>query len=752
MPIINTWRWTGALSTEWSDDNGTLSNWVLLSGTASQPGFPGFFGSDIAVIDTDASITANNSPGHAQEVQIVNGATVTYLSGNFAAGDDSGAAPEDGLIVDEDATLILAPGVNMSDNGADDVVGLTGDGTLEVQTGAGFATLKMIVGAGDGASGEITVDGAFAFEVVQSAPGATDGVLIVGEDGDGSLSLTDTLFFATTTTVAQNDGSSGDLTLDNTTWAGSSLTIGPAGNGTVTMENGSTAAITTILVGPNGELDVTGAGGITSSVLAPKLTLAFGTIAVSGGGEVDVGSATGVAGAVDVAGTTLIGLGTINGNVVVDPGGVVEADQPLDGTLTVNGNISGTGKIEPIRTFEVNGGIAAATTIQFSAPPPGTSQGVLQLDVPRGDLGTITGFSLGNTIDVEGLLFSDAVFAAGTGGNPGTLTLSNGTDPSLELKVDGDYSADSFVATPGTTDTLVTLVPCYCAGTLIATARGDKPVEDLKVGDAVMTMAGLARPIRWIGRRSYAGRFIRGNKDILPVCIKAGALADNVPRRDPWISPHHAMYFKDRRPEGVLTEAKDLVNGVSIVQAERVEKVEYFHVELDTHDVIIAEGALSESYIDDDDRLLFHNARDYYARYGINDAVSAQYCAPRLEEGYEVERVRQRIASRAGLLRMADGQRIAALRGFVDEVAAHRVAGWAQTVDHPEAPVCLDIYADGELIGQVLANRYRDDLEQAGIGSGRHGFAFTSPTALSSGTVEVRRSLDGAAVAFTPTQ
>ena len=144
----------------------------------------------------------------------------------------------------------------------------------------------------------------------------------------------------------------------------------------------------------------------------------------------------------------------------------------------------------------------------------------------------------------------------------------------------------------------------------------------MKIGDEVMTMSGAVRPIKWIGRRSYGGRFVMGRKDILPICIKAGALDDNVPRRDLWISPHHAMYFKDDL-EGVLIEAKDLVNGVSIVQAERVDKVEYFHIELDTHDVIIAEGALSESFIDDDSRGMFHNAHEYRALYpGGGDTAS----------------------------------------------------------------------------------------------------------------------------------
>jgi len=63
------------------------------------------------------------------------------------------------------------------------------------------------------------------------------------------------------------------------------------------------------------------------------------------------------------------------------------------------------------------------------------------------------------------------------------------------------------------------------------------------------------------------------------------------------------MYFED--DAGVLIEAKDLVNGSSIVQAERVDKVEYFHIELETHDVIVAEGSLSETFIDDGSRGMF---------------------------------------------------------------------------------------------------------------------------------------------------
>jgi hypothetical protein len=282
--------------------------------------------------------------------------------------------------------------------------------------------------------------------------------------------------------------------------------------------------------------------------------------------------------------------------------------------------------------------------------------------------------------------------------------------------------------------------PCYCAGTLIGTGRGQKGVETLEIGDDVMTMSGTARPIKWIGRRSYAERFALGREQILPVCITAGALDENVPRRDLWVSPHHAMYL-----DGVLIEAKDLVNGVSIVQAERVEKVEYFHIELDTHDVIIAEGALSESFIDDNSRGMFHNGHEYPALYPDAPREPARYCAPRPDAGYAVEAARQRIALRAGLRTAVDTTALN-LRGHVDVAGPCRIIGWAQNTEHPEVPVCLDIYAGGRLIGQVLANRHRDDLAGAGLGSGNHGFAFTPPAGLAFAphAIEVCRSLDGA--------
>jgi hypothetical protein len=195
--------------------------------------------------------------------------------------------------------------------------------------------------------------------------------------------------------------------------------------------------------------------------------------------------------------------------------------------------------------------------------------------------------------------------------------------------------------------------------------------------------------------------------------------------------------------QSVLIEAKDLVNGVSIVQPKQFDTIEYFHIELNSHDVILAEGAWSETFVDDESRGMFHNAHEYASRYPREVTQPARYCAPRVDEGYELEAVRRTIAERAGVISERSAQ-IGLLRGYLDVVSAHFIAGWAQNVDHPEVPVCLDIFAGGRLIGQTLANLLRADLLRAGIGSGSHSFEFKPPPGLVLTDLAVRRSIDGA--------
>jgi hypothetical protein len=191
-------------------------------------------------------------------------------------------------------------------------------------------------------------------------------------------------------------------------------------------------------------------------------------------------------------------------------------------------------------------------------------------------------------------------------------------------------------------DISVTGAPCYRAGTLILTEEGERPVENLAIGDRVVTRTGEARPIKWIGRRSFGPRFIRGNRALLPILVRAGALADGVPARDLWVSPGHALYFDDH-----LVKAEALINGVSIVQSEAIANwVEYFHIELDSHDILFAEGALAESYIDCDNRGQFHNAAEFTRLYPEDERPPWAYSFPHLDEGGALYALRRRMLAR----------------------------------------------------------------------------------------------------------
>ena len=194
----------------------------------------------------------------------------------------------------------------------------------------------------------------------------------------------------------------------------------------------------------------------------------------------------------------------------------------------------------------------------------------------------------------------------------------------------------------------VTATPaCYCTSTLILTDRGNVPVEALLIGDTVVTTSGEHRPIKWIGHRSYAGRFLAANLGMQPVRFRAGSLGDGLPQRDLLVSPEHAMFL-----DGLLIPACHLVNGTGIVQECALDRVDYYHVELDTHDVLLAEGAPSESFLDDDSRGMFHNAAEFMRLYP--DAPDpGRFCAPKVTDGYEVEAIRRRLAVVAGNMALA---------------------------------------------------------------------------------------------------
>ena len=149
-------------------------------------------------------------------------------------------------------------------------------------------------------------------------------------------------------------------------------------------------------------------------------------------------------------------------------------------------------------------------------------------------------------------------------------------------------------------------VTCYAEGTRMLTDRGEVPIEELSEGDRLVTFSGrgcVLKPIRWIGRRSVdIARHAEPHR-VRPIRIRAGALAEGVPHRDLLVSPEHALLLDE-----ALVHAKTLVNGATVVQ-EPWAAVTYRHLDLGCHEVVLAEGALAETYLNQDGRASFDNAR-----------------------------------------------------------------------------------------------------------------------------------------------
>jgi hypothetical protein len=401
--------------------------------------------------------------------------------------------------------------------------------------------------------------------------------------------------------------------------------------------------------------------------------------------------------------------------------GILDIDGGADWKISGSNTIASTGALNNNGTLEIASGATVKGKVTFSGASAfvkidGTQSGVVLSTT------TFANMVSGDTIDLAGVGYNathSANYASGT------LTIVENSH-TYSLKLSGIGAGEFFhLASDGASGTDITEnnVACYRRGTLILTPTGEMPVEDLAIGDYVMTLSGRARPIEWIGRRSYGGRFLAGNRNVLPIVIKQGALADDIPARDLWVSPEHALYL-----DGALVPAQCLVNGSSIFQAESIEQVEYFHIELDSHDVIFAEGAAAESFVDDNSRLMFHNATEFFSLYPEKARrAPAVYCAPRMEDGLALEALRRRLHGRAQLL--GERSRIVPvmLQGQIDMVTQERITGWAFDPASPDTPVTVVVLGNGVELGRVVADHRRRDLTAAEIGNGCHGFALVMP-------------------------
>ena len=153
---------------------------------------------------------------------------------------------------------------------------------------------------------------------------------------------------------------------------------------------------------------------------------------------------------------------------------------------------------------------------------------------------------------------------------------------------------------------------CFLKGTKISTPSGDRLVQDLRIGDEVQTLAGR-KTIKWIGYNKFTKEEGRAWQDsIMPIRVMRFAIDDHTPHCDLYLSPYHCIFFNE-----ALIPVMYLINETSIAQGtpSEMSAIEYYHVELDTHEVIYAEGALVESY-DGTNRDNFSNFIEYERLYG----------------------------------------------------------------------------------------------------------------------------------------
>ncbi|MGA3401019.1 MAG: Hint domain-containing protein [Acetobacteraceae bacterium] len=668
-------------------------------------------GDGLLEVDTGGSVDATgglqvDSFGTGNGTVIVDGGSLTDSNGfNIGNGGSTGVA---GVTV-EAGGLLSASGNNQFDIGsgggtAEVVVsggtfsssgssleiggsgGSGGSASLLVENAGTVVTTFGGVGpaadinAGGGAQASVTVTGTGS---VWDIDAATGDQLAVGDSGSGSLTVSDGAVVNTGSNAIvignQNSGTGYvDVNTGNALLEGASVSVGSGtSSGTLEIDTGGTVDVVSASVGQDGSLIL--GGGLLDPI---ALTLS--------------------------AGGVISGFGTLDANL--DNASTVTAS---GGALEVTGTVTdfGTMAITTSATLVLPGTVGAGQIIDFTA-----NIGVLQVGT-IGFNGTIDGIQSGDTIILSGV--TDATAANLVGTNTLQIVSVSLGDIDLQLDPEQGFGGDYFHVNTVGGNAVVTEnnVPCYLAGTRILTDRGEVPVETLRIGDCVVTLDGSAKPIKWIGRRSYSGAIPTGLRDVIPILIRQGALGENLPARDLIVSPLHAMYC-----DGVLVPAEHLVNGISILRAPDIDPIRYFHVELEQHDVIYADGAAAETFVDCDSRAMFHNAAEFDSLYPGDATPRWQYCAPRVEGGERLAAIKRAIDRRAGIELPEPGAPPGRLEGRLDGIEGGRISGWAFHPDRPEAQVWLEVLDGDGVIARVHARRYRADLESAGIGDGRHGF------------------------------
>jgi hypothetical protein len=290
-------------------------------------------------------------------------------------------------------------------------------------------------------------------------------------------------------------------------------------------------------------------------------------------------------------------------------------------------------------------------TFSFDNATLGVNAGEIEFDGPTFTLGSTTNQTITNAAFGDKFVFDGAKFTGDTfsySGTTLTATDSSGGRALTMKNLSGpDLSSSSFAGAGNTIQ-----VVCYAAGTRILTPAGERLIECLMPGELVLTLAGAAlnaQPVKWTGHRRINLAGHPQPETVAPIRILRDAFGEAMPHRNLLVSPDHAIFI-----EGRLICARQLVNGTTIRQETDWRVVDYYHVELDRHAILMADGLPAESYIDtgnkgdnSDALQVLHPDLTDETDYPTREAAS---CVPFVWNEADVRPVWQRLADRAAML------------------------------------------------------------------------------------------------------
>ena len=226
---------------------------------------------------------------------------------------------------------------------------------------------------------------------------------------------------------------------------------------------------------------------------------------------------------------------------------------------------------------------------------------------------TFTDITGGDVVD--GGSGPDGLRADGTPNDFDTLDLTgaaeaNNPGGSLNITYTSADREDGFVdfldVDGNITSTMVfeeieNVVPCFTPGTAIATPRGERLVEDLKVGDKIITRDNGIQEICWMGKKILSGHELARAPNLRPILIQKGALGNNLPEHDILVSPQHRILINNERTSLYFEETEVLVAAKHLTGLKGVDEVgtlgvSYVHFMFENHEVVLSNGAWTESF------------------------------------------------------------------------------------------------------------------------------------------------------------